>query len=80
MSCSLNMGVTWQQSRRSLVKETLDGRTRRCADEQTKRLNEQVKRNQDRFPADFMFQLTSEEAHRFHGRHRQETVAICAKA
>jgi hypothetical protein len=27
----------------------------------TKRLNEQVKRNQERFPADFMFQLTSEE-------------------
>jgi phage regulator Rha-like protein len=27
----------------------------------TKRLNEQVKRNQQRFPADFMFQLTSEE-------------------
>jgi len=28
----------------------------------TKRLNEQVKRNLDRFPDDFMFQLTSEEA------------------
>jgi hypothetical protein len=28
----------------------------------TKRLNEQVKRNADRFPADFMFQLTWEEA------------------
>ena len=27
----------------------------------TKRLNEQVKRNIDRFPADFMFQLTEEE-------------------
>lgn len=27
----------------------------------TKRLNEQVKRNQERFPADFMFQLTDEE-------------------
>ncbi len=27
----------------------------------TKRLNEQVKRNLERFPADFMFQLTSEE-------------------
>jgi hypothetical protein len=26
-----------------------------------KRLNEQVKRNRERFPADFMFQLTSEE-------------------
>jgi len=29
----------------------------------TKRLNEQVKRNQDRFPADFMFQLNIQEAH-----------------
>lgn len=28
----------------------------------TKRLNEQVKRNKQRFPADFMFQLTSDEA------------------
>jgi hypothetical protein len=28
----------------------------------TKRLNEQVKRNPDRFPEDFMFQLTKEEA------------------
>jgi phage regulator Rha-like protein len=27
----------------------------------TKRLNEQVKRNQERFPADFMFQLTAQE-------------------
>lgn len=27
----------------------------------TKRLNEQVKRNADRFPADFAFQLSSEE-------------------
>jgi hypothetical protein len=28
----------------------------------TKRLNEQVKRNLDRFPSDFMFRLTSAEA------------------
>jgi len=28
---------------------------------ETRRLNEQVKRNIDRFPADFMFQLTVEE-------------------
>jgi hypothetical protein len=28
---------------------------------ETGRLNEQVKRNMDRFPADFMFQLTNEE-------------------
>jgi hypothetical protein len=30
----------------------------------TKRLNEQVKRNRDRFPEDFMFQLTAEESGR----------------
>ncbi|MFC2079926.1 ORF6N domain-containing protein [Bacteroidota bacterium] len=35
----------------------------------TKRLNEQVKRNINRFPKDFMFQLTTEE--------KQEVVAIC---
>ena len=35
----------------------------------TKRLNEQVKRNRDRFPPDFMFQLTSTE--------KKEVVAIC---
>jgi len=35
----------------------------------TKRLNEQVKRNRDRFPEDFMFQLTEEE--------KAEVVANC---
>ena len=35
----------------------------------TKRLNEQVKRNKDRFPEDFMFQLT--------GKETKEVVAIC---
>jgi len=30
----------------------------------TKRLNEQVKRNRDRFPENFMFQLTAEEVER----------------
>ena len=35
----------------------------------TKRLNEQVKRNRDRFPEDFMFQLTCEE--------KSEVVANC---
>lgn len=35
----------------------------------TKRLNEQVRRNRDRFPGDFMFQLTDEE--------KNEVVAIC---
>lgn len=35
----------------------------------TKRLNEQVKRNRERFPEDFMFQLTAEE--------KAEVVATC---
>ena len=35
----------------------------------TKRLNEQVKRNADRFPSDFMFRLTARE--------KAEVVAIC---
>jgi hypothetical protein len=35
----------------------------------TKRLNEQVKRNAERFPADFMFQLTADE--------KAEVVANC---
>jgi len=35
----------------------------------TKRLNEQVKRNQKRFPEDFMFQITQEE--------KDEVVANC---
>ena len=35
----------------------------------TKRLNEQVKRNRERFPADFMFQLAEDE--------RFEVVAFC---
>lgn len=35
----------------------------------TKRLNEQVKRNRDRFPEDFMFRLTAEE--------KAEVVADC---
>ncbi len=35
----------------------------------TKRLNEQVKRNRDRFPEDFIFQLTDIE--------KSEVVAIC---
>ena len=35
----------------------------------TKRLNEQVKRNADRFPEDFMFRLTAEE--------KKEVVANC---
>jgi hypothetical protein len=34
----------------------------------TKRLNEQVKRNQDRFPMDFMFQLTQIKIYSLHLR------------
>jgi hypothetical protein len=37
----------------------------------TKRLNEQVKRNRERFPADFMFQLNAEE--------KNELVANCGR-
>lgn len=36
---------------------------------QTRRLNEQVKRNRDRFPDDFLFQLTASE--------KSEVVANC---
>ena len=36
---------------------------------QTKRLNEQVKRNRERFPTDFLFQLTADE--------KTEVVANC---
>jgi len=36
---------------------------------ETKRLNEQVKRNSERFPSDFMFQLKDKE--------RDELVAKC---
>ena len=40
---------------------------------ETKRLNEQVKRNIERFPEDFMFRLTSEECL----RPTSEIYAIC---
>ena len=33
---------------------------------ETRRLNEQVKRNADRFPEDFVFRLTKEEAENLH--------------
>ncbi len=39
----------------------LDGDLARLYGVTTKRLNEQVKRNRDRFPEDFMFQLSDEE-------------------
>lgn len=40
----------------------------------TKRLNEQVKRNQERFPEDFMFQLTSAELRALHFLGGQDTA------
>jgi hypothetical protein len=42
----------------------LDGELAAIYGSTTKRLNEQIKRNRDRFPEDFMFQLTAEEAER----------------
>jgi len=39
----------------------LDADLARIYDVETKRLNEQVKRNADRFPDDFMFRLTPDE-------------------
>lgn len=51
------------------VKVILDGDLAELYGVTTKRLNEQVKRNRDRFPPDFMFKLTVDE--------RQEVVANC---
>ena len=42
-------------------KVLLDSDLAALYDVPTKRFNEQVKRNLERFPADFMFQLTEEE-------------------
>ena len=50
-------------------KVMLDADLARLYGVSTKRLNEQVKRNRDRFPPDFMFQLTQEE--------KQKVVANC---
>ena len=44
------------------LKAILDADLAELYDVPTKRLNEQVKRNADRFPEDFLFQLTKEEA------------------
>jgi len=45
-------------------KVMLDSDLAELYDVTTKRLNEQVKRNRDRFPTDFMFQLNPEESRR----------------
>lgn len=50
-------------------KVMLDADLARLYGVSTKRLNEQVKRNQERFPATFMFQLTEDE--------KQKVVANC---
>ncbi len=50
-------------------KVMLDSDLARLYGVSTKRLNEQVKRNKDRFPADFMFKLTAKE--------KAEVVANC---
>ena len=50
-------------------KVMLDADLAELYDVPTKRLNEQVKRNIERFPADFMFQLTADE--------KTEVVANC---
>jgi len=42
-------------------KVIIDSDLARLYEVETKRLNEQVKRNMDRFPEDFMFQLSEEE-------------------
>jgi len=43
----------------------------------TKRLNEQVKRNSERFPEDFMFQLTSEESRPLqHSRSQSANLSV----
>jgi len=47
----------------------LDADLARLYEVNTKRLNEQVRRNRDRFPEDFMFQLTTNE--------KAEVVANC---
>lgn len=43
------------------IKVMIDADLAALYDTETKRLKEQVKRNNDRFPEDFMFQLSSEE-------------------
>lgn len=51
------------------VKTIVDADLAKFYGVETKRLNEQVRRNPERFPDDFMFQLTKEE--------KAELVAKC---
>src|SRR5260370_8961205 len=44
------------------IRVMLDGDLAAIYGVSTKRLNEQLKRNLERFPADFMFQLTAKES------------------
>lgn len=50
-----------RRKRRRIVCQVLDSDLARLYSVETRRLNEQVKRNIDRFPEDFMFQLSAEE-------------------
>ena len=43
---------------------------------ETKRMNEQVRRNQERFPASFMFQLTAEEVRHLRSQIATANVAV----
>ncbi len=49
--------IVWVRDQKVILDSDLAG----LYDVTTSRLNEQVKRNRQRFPADFMFQLTAEE-------------------
>lgn len=57
--------ILWIRGKRVMI----DADLARIYGTETKRLNEQVRRNFKRFPPDFMFQLTVEE--------KLEVVAIC---
>jgi hypothetical protein len=56
-------------------KVMLDSELAKLYGVETKRLNEQVKRNIERFPEDFMFQLTIEEWH-----HLRSQIATASDA
>jgi hypothetical protein len=66
-----NAALTPQQieKRILLIREHRDADLAHFYGVTTKRLNEQVRRNSDRFPEDFMFRLSSEE--------KSEVVANC---
>ena len=65
MDAKINRGILFVRGQKVM----LDADLADMYGVKTKRLNEQVKRNIHRFPADFMFQLSDEE--------KQEVVAKC---